>query len=335
MNEKVFESIFVKIELKHDIITYGTIYRSPMTDSTSNQQFITNLRSILSHLKPNTKCFIYGDFNYDLLQAENRYTSKFNETMFDHGFYSSINKPTRITSSNATVLDHVWTNIYYVIKAKIVLLPISHHLPLFTCFEAYQHKIIHHSKIIIFNPENINNFHSTLDSTFDTDVVLKESDPNLAYELFMNHYYKVFDACFPLTNPRPKTYSNSWFDKDLQVLMYEKEKLFKKKTLTAKVKHNKDRNLYYHTNQQKMKLHYSSLFDKLKNNLKQTWQTLFSFSLLFGLSVKTRMQYNTTMRCEMRTQKQKYLQTRRYQKKPLSCQVRYLRALADMCNLQR
>ena len=109
-------------------------------------------------------------------------------------------------------------------------------------------------------------------------MVLRESDPNLAYELFMNYYYKVFDVCFSLTNPRPKTPSNSWFDKDLQVLMYEQEKLFKKyvnkKTLTTKVKYNKARNLYYHTIQQKKKLHYSSLFDKQKNNLKQTWQTL-------------------------------------------------------------
>ena len=84
MNENVFESIFVKIELKHNTITCGTIYRSPITDSTSNQQFITNLSSILSHLKPNTECFIYGDFNYNLLQAENGDTSKFIGTMFDH-----------------------------------------------------------------------------------------------------------------------------------------------------------------------------------------------------------------------------------------------------------
>ena len=104
MNENVFESIFVKFELKHDAVTCITIYRSPMTNYTSYQQFITNLSSVLSHLKPNTKCFIYGDFNYDLLQAENRFIN--------------------------------------------------------TC-------------------------------------------------LFMNHYCKVFDKCFPLTNPRPKTYSNS------------------------------------------------------------------------------------------------------------------------------
>ena len=79
MKENVFESIFLKIELEHGTIKCGTIYRSPTTDSTSNQQFISNLSSVLSHLKPNTKCFIHGDFNYDLLQAENRYTSKFIE----------------------------------------------------------------------------------------------------------------------------------------------------------------------------------------------------------------------------------------------------------------
>ena len=60
--------------------------------------------------------------------------------------------------------------------------------------------------------------------------------------------------------------------------MYEKEKLFKKhvnkKTLTAKVKYNKARNLYYHTIQQKKNLHYLYLFDKQKNILKRTWQTL-------------------------------------------------------------
>ena len=198
---------------------------------------------------------------------------------FDHCFYSLINKPTCITISSATVLDHVRTNIYsHVIKAKIILHPVSEHLPLFTCFQAKQHKSIYNSKIEIFNPDNINSFHKTLDSTFDIDVVLGESGPNLAHKLFMNHYYKVFDACFPLTKPRPKPHSNSWFDKDLQALMYEKEKLFKKyvnkKTLTAKVKNNKARNFYFHTIQEKNKLHYSSLFDKQKNNLKQTWQTL-------------------------------------------------------------
>ena len=159
--------------------------------------------------------------------------------MFDQCFYSLINKPTRVTSSSATILDHVWTNIYsHVIKAKILLHIVSDRMPLFTCFKTYQHKRIHNSKIRIFNSQNINHFHNTLNSTFNINVALRESDPNLVYKLFINHYYKVFDAYFPQPT---KTHFDSWFDKDLQLVMYEKEKLFKKyvnkKTLTSKVKY--------------------------------------------------------------------------------------------------
>ena len=100
------------------------------------------------------KCLfcMYIYFNYDRSRSEDRYTSKFIEAMFDQCFYLLINKPTRITSSSATVLDHVWTNVYsHVIKAKILFHIISDHMPLLTCFETYQHKSIHNCKIRIFN----------------------------------------------------------------------------------------------------------------------------------------------------------------------------------------
>ena len=126
-----------------------------MTDSTSNQQFITKLSSVSSHIKQNTECFIYGDFNYDLLQAENRYTSKFIETMFDHCLYSLINEPTRTT---ATVLDHVWTNRYsHVIKAKILLHPISDHLPL---------HVLKHTSIKVFTIQRSESLTQKISTTF-------------------------------------------------------------------------------------------------------------------------------------------------------------------------
>ena len=111
--------------------------------------------------------------------------------------------------------DHFPRQFVSGINATLRKELIYDHLPLFTCFEAYQLKSVYNSKIRIFISENINNFYNTLDSSCDIDVVLRDSDPNLAHEFFMNHYYTVFDACFPLTNLWPKTHSNSWFDKDL------------------------------------------------------------------------------------------------------------------------
>ena len=84
-----------------------------MTDSTSNQQFISNLSSVLSHLKPNTKCFIYGNFNYDLLQAEKRCTSKFIETTFDHCFYQGYLNYKSMFRYPWFLLNDKYTNTHY------------------------------------------------------------------------------------------------------------------------------------------------------------------------------------------------------------------------------
>ena len=42
MHEKLFESPFIKLELNDESITCGTIYRSPLHDTGSNQIFLTS-----------------------------------------------------------------------------------------------------------------------------------------------------------------------------------------------------------------------------------------------------------------------------------------------------
>ena len=67
----------------------------------------------------------------------------------------------------------------------------------------------------------------------------------------LNEYNRVFENCFPLTAVKNGAKNKSWFDEDLQILLQEKEKLFKKylkkKTLIAKVNCNKARNSYFCT----------------------------------------------------------------------------------------
>ena len=113
MKEKNFESIFINIQNKNDIIKCGTIYQSPLNDSESNIKFKSHLDECLKNIKSCQKCFIFGDFNYDLAKTvKNSHVSDFTEIMLNHCFYSLINKPTRISQVSATVLDHIWTNSY-------------------------------------------------------------------------------------------------------------------------------------------------------------------------------------------------------------------------------
>ena len=63
------------------------------------------------------------------------------DIMPDNSFYSLIKKPTRITNTSATILDHVWTNLYSEnIKTGVLLHPISDHLTVLTCYYTNQIK---------------------------------------------------------------------------------------------------------------------------------------------------------------------------------------------------
>ena len=104
MNEKIFESLLVTVSFKNkSIIISGIIYRLPHRDNSSFESFNNNLYNILQKLakhKQNTKtkykCFILGDFNFNLLGSSDQLTKSFTDTMFSFNYYPLTNKPTRI-----------------------------------------------------------------------------------------------------------------------------------------------------------------------------------------------------------------------------------------------
>ena len=62
MNEGIFESLFIDIQLGNDKITCGTIYRAPKQDRFLNNQFKTQLKNALSTLTVSKNiAYIMGD----------------------------------------------------------------------------------------------------------------------------------------------------------------------------------------------------------------------------------------------------------------------------------
>ena len=88
----------------------ANIYRSP---SRKAESFNLLLDSVLHKINRHSKkhIVIAGDFNMDLLKYESTadYQDLIN-TMANHGFVQIISRPTRITDTSATLLDHVYTN---------------------------------------------------------------------------------------------------------------------------------------------------------------------------------------------------------------------------------
>ena len=69
------------------------------------------------------------DMNFDLIKTDNKLANEFKDVFFDNLYYPIITKPTRITNTTATCIDHVWTNIQNsTINSEILVDPIADHL---------------------------------------------------------------------------------------------------------------------------------------------------------------------------------------------------------------
>ena len=168
MLEKVFESLFIDVEIGTKTLTCGTIYRSPSRNPDSHSTFIlSSLTSTLTKVKQSRYCFLFGVFNYNMLDIEDNLTSEFVDLMFEYANFPSDKKPTRITSTNATLLDHIWTNVIssQSIKSGILTYEISDHLPILLSLELSNPSQTHHFKY----------------KTCFSDTVLHSSNPHLLH----------------------------------------------------------------------------------------------------------------------------------------------------------
>ena len=101
---------------------------------------ITNFNKLLTDklfvISSENKTILHmGDFNLDLLKSDTHpLTSEFNDINVIHSLFPSINKPTRVTPTSATIIDNIFTNYLDASKlsTSILITDISDHFPI--CF---------------------------------------------------------------------------------------------------------------------------------------------------------------------------------------------------------
>jgi len=112
-NTHVFESIFVEIE-SHPSKKYiiGVIYRPNTAPRADVDVFASTLYSILDIINAESRtCIIMGDMNINLLNYQiHQKTNEYLDNLFSRGFIPVITKPTRVCTSRATLIDHIYTN---------------------------------------------------------------------------------------------------------------------------------------------------------------------------------------------------------------------------------
>ena len=280
----IIETFFIEIgsiNTKGTII--GVIYRPNTYPKADIDVFNETLRELLSMVNREKKSVILmGDMNVDLLHFDtNEKTNIYLNNVTSNGLLPIITRPTRVTNHSATLIDHIITNKIENYISGIILTDIADHFGAFGIFKngEIQRKP---NKIVtrIFNDKTISKFKSLLTTT-DFTSVRNYTDVNTAYEEFLNLFHDTFDRAFPKKeiNPSQKyTKHKPWFTEGLLNSLKTKSVLYKKK-----LKSSTDDNInnykaycrvYNQTCRRSRTQYYFNLFNKCKNNIRESWTNI-------------------------------------------------------------
>ena len=145
-----------------------------------------------------------------------------------------VNKPTRVTKNNATLIDYIITNSFMDQEnlTGILKTDISDHFPIFTI--SVKHRLDSSDKKVtiikrIINADSIQEFRDIL-SEVDWENLYSITNPNDAYEYFLKVFSGIYDLAFPLKtfSVKKKTLQNPWVTKGLLKSSKRKQKLYEK-----------------------------------------------------------------------------------------------------------
>ena len=148
-------------------------------------------------------CYWSGDFNIDCFKADkHRPTADFLEIMYSHSFIPLITRPTRITSSSATLIDNIFTNDLQKIQnsfSGLLTTDISDHFPVFHIISDKKEKDteVYFWKRIMTSA-NKNKFKELLSSE-DWSYILDDNNAATAFSSFHSRLVYFYDQTFPMT----------------------------------------------------------------------------------------------------------------------------------------
>jgi hypothetical protein len=137
--EGVYESLWIKVKVNNNSYKIiGNVYRPNSAPKANLSLAISTHNSIISKIisnKSHSKCAIEiaSDFNVDLLNFHNHAkTNEYLESLLSFGLLPTITRPTRVTHTTATVIDHIFVkNQSKSHLSGVITTSISDHFPIF------------------------------------------------------------------------------------------------------------------------------------------------------------------------------------------------------------
>ena len=236
-----------------------------------------------------------GDFNIGTSEksaSSNRMSKQYYLNMLaSHGAEMLINKATRVTSTTATVIDHILTNVtQYSITPGVIRYDLTDQYPIFVkacnfCNNSRtRHAVKTYRTFKHFNPESfIEDLHPKLEYFFENLEEVNAENLNAVFDQFYSLITETINHHAPLrklSRKQKRLSMKPWITKGLLISIKNKQKMYKTHYLNGTKAQKYLYKLYANkltkTKDLAKKYYYYDQLQINKNNSKGTWDVLRS-----------------------------------------------------------
>ena len=184
----------------------------------------------------NKAMHIAGNFNLNLLDHNtNKKVYNSLSLIYQNGMIPTIYKPTRVTKTTATAVDHILTSYFVdkVFKKVILKRDTSHHFPICFLSQNSLPKQINKENMFIYkityNIESIELFKQILHET-KWDEIMSFQNSDDAYKAFLKQFSTLYDTYLPekKIKLKNKDLQSPWITKRIRTSSNRKKRLYEK-----------------------------------------------------------------------------------------------------------
>lgn len=261
----------LKVIINNKPYSILTLYHSP---NASHSEFIDHFKNTMDNYDfGNSTVVVLGDFNINMA-VNNFYKNRLISSIGNLGFYQIMDQFTRITNNSSTIIDLLVTNLNF----KVLLTPkISDHSIITVDFKVKETSFIGYKSVRNFKNFNETDFQlQLLSEEWDADC----TDVDIVANNLTSQIIKLLDIHAPskTITINTKFPQKGWWNEEIKEQMNERDRLFKKATITREVEHwnmyKRQRNQVVSLIRQHKTKYYEDKIDDCKGDSVSMWKTL-------------------------------------------------------------
>ena len=252
-------------------IICGVVYRQHNSPERFQKYFEETIEKFAALGK---QICVLGDFNIDLLKVQSsNYSHDFLLTLQSCYLIPTVDKPTRVRSTSATLIDNIFVNIpEQVLVSGNIISDISDHFSQFCILSSIVDQSKENRKVRDFSKFSSRLFVADLTQVDWDEIIARGTDDiNKIFSSFYNKLNKIVNKHAPfkiMSKRRKKKLSKPWITKGIRTSIRIKNRYYMS---GDQAQYKNYRNTISKLTRINKKQYYSQFFSNNLKNMQKTW----------------------------------------------------------------